>query len=236
MSASKPDEELNPELQYGAHILHPEFIELYNRGMAAVGMNENVARRPRFFHLLEMFKLTAGIPGAIAENGVFRGFTSYLLCHKRKLEVAGQFSGHGFFMLDSFEGLSEPVTRDGGHSHARWKERAFTRTSVETVRDVMAEFPDATIIQGWLPGTFDQLPEQAYRFAHIDVDIYEPTLACLEYYWPRLSPGGMILIDDYGPWPGGLWPGCAVAVQEFCQTSGIPYASLDTGNAVLIKR
>jgi hypothetical protein len=48
--------------------------------------------------------------------------------------------------------------------------------------------------------------------------------------------GGIVVIDDFGPWHGGEWPGCAAAVREFSAESGLPFASLDTGNAIFIKR
>ena len=50
----------------------------------------------------------------------------------------------------------------------------------------------------------ETLAETRYRFVHIDVDIYEPTYACLEYFHPRMVEGGLIVIDDYGfpSWPG----------------------------------
>jgi len=76
-----PESELDPDLQYGTHPLHQTFIELYDAGVELTQMKPNAWRRPRFFHLTQIVGLTAGLPGATAEAGCFRGLASFLMCH-----------------------------------------------------------------------------------------------------------------------------------------------------------
>lgn len=210
---------------------HPAFISMYEDGLTRSQMAEHPWRRPRFFHMTQMLRLTAGIPGATAEAGVFRGLGSYLMCRVRREETP-TFDGSGHFMIDSFEGLP-PGRDDDGPTAIVGR---FNDTSVEHVRGALSEFPGATIVKGWIPGAFAELPEQTYRFVHVDVDLHDSTLDSLEYFYPRMSPGGIIVIDDYGPWPTGVWPGCAKAVRTFCDRTGVPHTALDTGNAVIVKR
>lgn len=224
----------NP-MDYGTHCLDREYMEKYARGLSASKMQENHWRRPRFFQLLEMLKLTRGLNGALLEAGCFRGLASNLICQTLR-EEDPEFKGKRYFMVDSFEGLSPPGEEDGAFSMQRYSEGAFRGTSLKRCRQTMAEFPQARIIKGWIPEVFEQLPDQRYRFVHVDVDIFHPTLHCLGYFYPRLVKGGMIVIDDYGPWPLGNWPGCSKAVQQFCREHDVPFAKLDTGNAVIIRR
>ena len=214
---------------------HPfdDFNRLYEDGLKAAGMRDNRRRRPRFYNLVQMFNLTTGVAGGTAEIGCFRGLSSYLLCQSIQQQRPG-YTGKGHQIFDSFEGLSVPVAKDG--IDASEAEGRFSTTSVEHVRSTLHQFPDVEIRKGWVPDVFDGLPLSCYRFVHIDVDLYAPTIDCLNFFFPRLSSGGVIVVDDFGPWPGGgRYPGCSRAVQEFCTTNNLTFAALATGNAVIRK-
>ncbi|MDB4370732.1 TylF/MycF family methyltransferase [Mariniblastus sp.] len=228
--------------RYGAMCLTQDqsFMEIFQAGLQSTEMNNHPWLRPRFFHMVQMLKLTSGLNGATVDAGCFRGLSSYLICKYLNLEKTAigesSYLGREHFMIDSYEGLSEPVSQDGQESKQRWGEKAFTDTSVERVLQTMKDFPDIKIVQGWIPDVLTEVPEQQYRFVHIDVDLYQPTLDCLRYFYPRLVHGGIIVIDDFGPWRNKKWPGCQQAVRLFSKQSSIPFAALDTGNAVFFKR
>lgn len=212
--------------------LHPAFGAMYDQGLLQTEMGEHPWRRARFFHLTQLLRATRGVPGATAEAGVFRGLGSYLMCSVLREECPA-FDGSTHHMIDSFEGLPECDAEDDGPTAVRGR---FNNTSVEHVRRALAAFSGVAVIKGWIPDAFEHLPEQQYRFVHIDVDLYGSTRDSLHYFYPRLSSGGAIVVDDHGPWPNGVWPGCARAVREFCDARNIGYAALDTGNAVILKR
>jgi hypothetical protein len=86
---------------------------------------------------------------------------------------------------------------------------------MEEVRQALAEFPGVEYHPGWIPDSFRGLPERRYRFVHLDVDLYAPTLAALEYFLPRMARGGTIVCDDYG------WQGARLALDEFGAREGI---------------
>jgi hypothetical protein len=224
-----------PTDSYAAHRLDETFVQWYGEGIHAAKMADHPWRGGRFFQMIRMLQLTDGLEAATAECGCYRGLSSFLICQYRRLREP-DFRGATHFVIDSFEGLSRPVAVDGDFSARRHAENAFKQTSVEHVRQTLRDFPAVPIFKGWIPDVFSELPDQAYRFVHIDVDIYEPTLAAFRYFYPRLVAGGIIVCDDYGPWPDGNWPGCKVACEEFSREIGVPYAGLETGNAVMIKR
>ena len=103
---------------------------------------------------------------------------------------------------------------------------------IEIVRHTMREFPAVQIHQGWIPEVFAVLTEPRWAFVHIDVDLAAPTRACLEYFYPRLAPSGVIICDDYG---APLFPGAARAWDDFCEEHEVPFVVHDTGQSVILK-
>jgi len=89
--------------------------------------------------------------------------------------------------------------------------------SLEQVQRTLARFPRIAYFPGWIPAAFDTAAAKRYRFVHVDVDLYEPTRASFEYFWPRMVPGGVVVCDDYN------WPGARRAVVEFCREAGVSF-------------
>ena len=107
------------------------------------------------------------------------------------------------------------------------------QAGLDHVRRALGEFPSIKFHKGWIPACFEGLPELKYRFVHIDVDLYEPTRDSLEYFYPRLHEGGVIVCDDYAHLQ---WPGARKALDEYCDPKGIPILRLTTGQGVIIRR
>ncbi|HBH79257.1 MAG TPA: hypothetical protein DDY39_05465, partial [Nitrospira sp.] len=66
--------------------------------------------------------------------------------------------------------------------------------------------------KGWIPDRFPEVKERRFAFVHIDVDLYQPIMDSLKFFFPRLLPGGIIVVDDYGY---SIFPGAKKAVDEF---------------------
>ena len=63
--------------------------------------------------------------------------------------------------------------------------------------DVLKEFDFVEIYKGWIPEKFYLIKDKKFSFIHLDVDLYEPTLNSLKFFYPRLVNGGIIVCDDY---------------------------------------
>ena len=75
------------------------------------------------------------------------------------------------------------------------------------------------------------MPERGWAFVHLDVTLYEPTLAALEYFYPRLNTGGVIICD------GSIFcPGAKKAWDEFCDKRALPFVVLGNRESILIKQ
>ncbi len=195
-----------------------------------------LSRMLRFYELVRQLDAALPLSGDIAECGCFRGMSSFLLCsYVRRYDPA--FDGTGYHIFDSFQGLAQPSVDDEipvDHADAKRlskmsRQGAFA-ASLETVKHSLAAFPGIEYHPGWIPLTFQGLPEKTYRFVHVDVDHYDPTWDCLEYFYPRLVSGGKLVSDDYS------WPGARKAIDEFCGERGLEFIVTAYQQAVLQKK
>lgn len=215
------------------------FNELYDRGLEITGTPEAKRRRERFYNLVQFLLVSSELDGLVAECGCWKGLSSFILSHYLKREKPS-FDGEGYHIFDSFSGLSKPTQVDA-LSEALTAEltEKFGRVegaysaSLPEVKTALAEFPKIEYHEGWIPSVFDSLSEGSYRFVHVDLDLYEPTRASIEYFYPRLVNGGLIVCDDYGSL---LWSGARQAVDAYCTESGVPFIRVSTGQAVIWKR
>lgn len=155
--------------------------------------------RPRLELFAQASKAIASVAGEIWECGVWRGASALAI---RRLVAPTK----AMRLFDTFTGIPDKSEWD---THPIG---AFKETSEQEVRVLFETEPNVTIHSGCIPQTFVGLDGSTISFAHIDVDQYQATLDCLTYIYPRLSPGGWIVCDDYGC-PG--CPGAKRAVDEF---------------------
>ena len=179
------------------------------------------------------------VAGDFAECGVYKGSTARLLV---ELVGAGNMpvQGRQFHLFDSYEGLPPAVDEDAinyGQQESGatgmqfdFEPRRFADTSVERVKEVFAPWPWVQVQKGWIPEVLAAQAERRFAFVHVDVDMFESTRACLEFFVPRMSPGGIILCDDY---KSTKFPGAKRAWDEFCRKNGLRFAVLDNVQAAL---
>lgn len=141
------------------------------------------------------------ISGNFVELGVYKGATAALLAKGARRQ------GRHLFLLDTFEGFSEAdlVAIDSE------VDKQFTDTSLDAVR-VAVGSENVSFVKGYFPDTAKELPDSPYALVHIDCDLYAPIHAALTYFWPRLSPGGFMIVHDY---MSLFWDGAEKAVDEF---------------------
>lgn len=163
-----------------------------------------------------------GVPGAFAELGVFRGNSAKVLNYlapKREL-----------YLFDTFEGF--PDKHAGGDPSGIGGRYA---ASLDDVRRFVGDGPNIVYCPGMFPETAAMVPEDT-RFAlvHLDCDLYEPTKAALEFFYPRMSPGGLMIFHDYN---SGCWPGVRDAVDAFLadKAEGLVCIPDKSGTAALVK-
>jgi len=129
------------------------------------------------------------------------------------------FSGR-FHVFDSFEGgLSDFQEKDESYFKLSDEEKRVQimqfASSFEFVSSATARFAFIELHRGWIPQSFASFAPRPVKFVHIDVDMYEPTRAALDFFWNELVSGGCIVVDDYNH---TVFEGATRAVDEFLDT------------------
>lgn len=123
------------------------------------------------------------IPGALAEVGVWRGVTSAFL-HR----VAPE---RRLYLFDTFAGFPASDLPAGV------QDRRFRDTSVAAVRRRVGVSPNVIIKPGHVPDVLREVSEERFALALLDLDLFDPTRASLEFFYSRLSAGGYLIVHDY---------------------------------------
>jgi hypothetical protein len=152
----------------------------------------------------EMFA-EKNIEGAVAEGGVYRGNFS--------CEINRVFPDKKLYLFDTFTGFDErDMEKEYKNGFSESRERNyFMETSEELVIKKLPYPEKAVIKKGYFPETTTGL-EEKYCFVNLDFDLYQPILAGLEYFYPRMVRGGVILVHDYF---SEVYKGVKQAVYEF---------------------
>jgi O-methyltransferase len=182
----------------------------------------------RKFNLFNIARGLRHIPGDIVECGVFHAASSFLMLS------ASEGTGKHLHGFDSFEGLSKPEETDivKRERTFKWKENDLSvpeNVAAENLKKFAGHF---SLYKGWIPERFHEIGEKTFSLVHIDVDLFAPTTDSLEFFWPRLSPGGMIVCDDYG---FETCPGARKAMDDFFQKHNQPVIHLTTGQGIVIR-
>jgi O-methyltransferase len=181
--------------------------------------------RKRLWVLWQAVRNAAPLEGAAAEVGAYRGGSAFFIASAFGREVT-------FEVIDTFAGHPPDALSDLDHEAHR--QPKFRDTTFEDVVAYLSPFPRLTVHQGDFATISATLPERAYSLVHVDVDIYAPAVQCLEYFGPRLKPGGIIVLDDYD---APKCPGIRRAVEDFLGP-GDPFQTwrANTEQLILVKR
>jgi len=159
--------------------------------------------------LYTLWQAVAGIPSdapAVAEVGAYKGGSARF--------IAESLRAHGranrFYVCDTFEGHAVVDAGLDGHHKVGLQ---FQSTSFEAVSKYLREFDNVRVVKGDFRQASSVLAEEpAFGLAHIDVDVYQVTRFCLEFFADRLLAGGLLVVDDYG---SKTCEGVKAAVDEF---------------------
>jgi hypothetical protein len=145
------------------------------------------------------------VAGNVAECGVFQGdFAHY---------INKYYFDRKCFLFDSFEGFQDDFKLDEPEQTLDWLNKNgphFRNTDIEIVK-LRVPFNEVIIRKGFIPETFNGLEQEKFAFVGLDMDLYEPQLAALRFFLPRMSRGGLILLHDYD---NPILPGTRKAVDE----------------------
>ncbi|WP_211252466.1 TylF/MycF/NovP-related O-methyltransferase [Maridesulfovibrio frigidus] len=180
----------------------------------------------RFLAHSEFFKKTLTVPGDIAELGVFRGMGLFTWANLLESYCVGDRT-KVVWGFDNWEGFTQFSPEDGEADDAAHKNigefspKDFYQELLDAIKlfdqdRFIPQKPRIKLVKGPLEETAAQFvldnPGVRFSLIHFDCDLYAPTKAALEAFWPVLSRGGIMLFDEYSI---PQWPGETKAVDDF---------------------
>ncbi|HXB45024.1 MAG TPA: TylF/MycF/NovP-related O-methyltransferase [Puia sp.] len=163
--------------------------------------------------------------GNVAELGVYKGkFARY---------INQFFPDRSLYLLDTFEGFDNRDIKSETQNKFSTGEQDFSDTSVTSVLKSMP-FPEKCIpVKGFFPESAKDMDDR-FVFVSLDADLYEPIYNGLQFFYPKIVPGGYIFIHDFN---NDNYKGARKAVEQFCAEHKINYMPIPDfgGSAVMIK-
>lgn len=157
------------------------------------------------------------MPGAIAEVGVYQGASAKIIS-----ELKGDKALH---LFDTFEGLPQASEHDRGiHKQGQYS------CSLENVQDYLKGYSNLHYYKGIFPDSAINVTDDQFCLAHFDVDLYEGTKACLEYFYPRMIPGGIMITHDFD-----ILAGVRKAFEEFLADKPESLIEMPTTQCMIVK-
>ena len=163
-------------------------------------------------------RITKKIPGDIAEVGVYKGGSAKIICSAK--------GDRPLHLFDTFAGLPRVDDVDMVWPFYEGKFAA----SYDEVKSYLASEKNVYLYKGLFPDTSAPVQDRKFSLVNLDVDTYESTKKCLEFFYPRMSAGGMIVSHDYL-----TAPGVRKAVDEYFADKPEPVVETAASQCIVVK-
>jgi len=173
-------------------------------------------RNNEAYNIFTAVKNSSKIEGNIAEVGVYKGGSAKLICKAK--------GDKSLYLFDTFEGLPT-ISRYDKTFH-----KGQFYSSYEMVKEYLKQYKNVYIYKGTFPSTSKPIKNKKFSFVHLDVDIYESTLKSLNFFYPRMNKGGIIISHDY---ISAL--GVKNAFDEFFKDKPEPIIALQVNQCLIVK-
>lgn len=184
-----------------------------------LGYPQTMVGRQRLDHLRGCLEtvLRDQVPGDLMECGVWRGGVGIFM---RGFLAAHGISGRSVWLADSFRGLPAPQWQEDAGLDMSASIYPMLAVPLETVREAFARYGlldgQVRFLEGWFQETLPHAEVDRLAVLRIDADLYQSTTEALEALYPKVEPGGFVIIDDYQ-----CIGQCRSAVDDFRERYGI---------------
>jgi hypothetical protein len=202
------------------------FVAAYQRGHAT-GSWGNVDIRWRAHVICWAAMRAMSLPGDFVECGVNRGGYARMIVDYVNFEGKGR----KFYLLDTYNGLVQALLRPEEQHLAQAYQSAY-RECFEDVRLTFQAFSSVVLVRGPVPDTLPQVTSDRIAFLSIDMNCVEPEIAAGEYFWDKLTPGALVVLDDYAHQNHKAQK---EAWDDFALRKGVEILSLPTSQGLIVK-
>ena len=208
------------------------FRKAYERGARAAG--EDYRWHWRVHVGLWAAACAASLKGDFVECGVNRGFLSSAIMDYLNWDSLGK----QFYLLDTFRGLDERFVSSADKASGAIEKNAnnlasgFYVQGIEQVRANFSQWKNISLIEGPIPETLPLVRANQIAYLHLDMNCSPPEIAAIRFFWERLAPGALVLLDDYAFYG---YVSQKMAMDAFAKEKGVNILSLPTGQGLLLK-
>lgn len=231
----RPNESIGPMWNYaedGMCTMHvadflddPAFLKAYAAAKATGSWPEGDLRW-RVYTALWAARQAWRLDGDFVECGVYRGGLATAILTDLEWQHSPQ---RRFYLLDTFHGFPEEQRDLAADVHRKdYQEDVWPQVQAH-----FEKHSSARLIRGPIPDTLSQLTFTKVAYLSIDMNCAEPEVAALKHFWPRMAPGGLILLDDYAF--AEAYRRQKQAIDRWAAPLSIPILSLPTGQGLIIK-
>ena len=182
----------------------------------------------RVYMLLWAASHALKLPGDFVECGVNTGICSLAIYDYTDFGS----SDKQFYLFDTFNGIPQSqMSEKESRSRQAYNDLLYDECYQQTL-DSFSEYPNARLIRGEVPESLQQVEVEQVSYLHLDMNITYPEVEALRHFWPRMTAGGIVMLDDYA------WHGHGeqkAAMDEFAAAVKTPICTLPTGQGMLIK-
>lgn len=192
-----------------------------------------VNRISKFATHLELFRRVSGLAGEIVECGVFKGISLSRFVKFRSLfensfskkiiafDVFGEFP-EAQYALDKER--RELFVKEAGSRSIRKNKLIYIFKKLNLYQNI--ELIEGNILET-VPNYKKDNPQLRISLLHVDVDLYEPTKVCLREFYPSMVKGGIVILDDYG-----AFPGANKAIEEYFAEMNVKIRKLPYSHSI----
>jgi hypothetical protein len=193
-----------------------------------IGVLKDYDFRWRIHVLLWAAAYASKLNGDFVECGVNTGvFARAIINYIRFQELNKKY-----FLLDTFNGLDPRYSSDYEMQYDKMMGYKNQSDLYQHVQKIFSEFENVKIIQGSIPDTLSEVESEKICFLSIDMNCVYPEIEAINYFWDKIVPGGIIVLDDYG-YPGHM--NQKNAFDEFAKKKDIEILTLPTCQGLIIK-
>jgi ABC-type polysaccharide/polyol phosphate transport system ATPase subunit len=217
-------------------MIDPRFLAAYERGMdsghqilRAPGRRDDIRIKWRVAICCWAAKHAARLQGDFVECGTNTGIDSLAVCDYVDFNATKK----SFWLFDTYKGIPIEQISDEEKAHGRVEESIANYVPcMKTTLHNFSVFPKARLIEGRVPDTLISAPIKQVCYLALDMSIAYPERAAIEFFWPKLVPGAIVVLANYGWAPYNT---IKRTMDEFAALEGCEVMMLPTGQGLLFK-
>ena len=207
----------------------PDFVKSFDKGANTESWGINPENKWRIYVACWAARQSAALDGDFVECGVYRGGLARSVIEYTNFNQLNK----NFFLFDTYEGLADKQITEVEKNNKLDTQYAYYKN--QNVYDfVVNEFSadNVTVVKGMIPETLASVDIDKVAFLSIDMNCMVPEIEAINYFWPKLVPGAVVILDDY-EWPQHEEQ--RNAFKKFAMEKNTQILPLPTGQGLLIK-